>query len=206
MTDCFALLAEPRRPWIDAQALREKFITLSATAHPDRSHSAPAVEQAASSLRYAELNAAFTCLREPKDRLAHLLELELGRRALHIQSVPGEAMELFVQVGQLCQEADQFIKARAAVTSPLMKVQWFERGLGLVDRVTVLQTALQAQQGKVDAELQAMNDAWAAAPRVGSGDRAASLPLARVEEIYRALSYTARWRTQLQERFVQLSL
>ena len=181
-------------------------MSLSAAAHPDRSHAAPPEEKESNSRRYAELNTAFTRLHEPKDRLAHLIELELGRRPADIQSVPEDAMEYFAQVGPLCREADQFLANRAAVTSPLLKVQWFERGLGLVDRVGELQRTLQVQQDKIDAELRAMNEAWAAAPPAGSNDRAARLPLARVEEIYRALSYITRWRTQLQERFVQLSL
>jgi DnaJ-domain-containing protein 1 len=206
MTDCFAALEEPRRPWLDAQALREKFLTLSAAAHPDRSHAAPQIEKELNSVRYAELNAAFTRLREPKDRLAHLIELELGRRPADIQAVPADAMELFVQVGQLCREADEFLANRAAVTSPLVRVQWFARGLVLADRVAELQRTLQSQQDKTEAELQAMNEAWAVAPPSGSIGRAARLPLARLEEIYRVLSYTTRWRAQLQERFVQLSL
>ena len=36
MTDCFALLGEPRCPWLDAEALKSRFLVLSAEAHPDR--------------------------------------------------------------------------------------------------------------------------------------------------------------------------
>jgi hypothetical protein len=38
MTDCFDLLGEPRRPWLDAEALKSRFLLLSAEAHPDRVH------------------------------------------------------------------------------------------------------------------------------------------------------------------------
>ena len=40
MTDAFALLSEPRRPWLDAEALKARFLPLSAAVHPDRVHSA----------------------------------------------------------------------------------------------------------------------------------------------------------------------
>jgi hypothetical protein len=53
------------------------------------------------------------------------------------------------------------------------------------------------------AELAAMNPAWESAQAAGV-DRA-GLPLERLEEIYRRLSYLARWSEQIQERTVQLS-
>lgn len=78
MTDAFALLSESRRPWLDADALKSRFLPLSAEVHPDRVHSASEAEKAAANTRYAELNAAYNTLREPRDRLLHLLELEAG--------------------------------------------------------------------------------------------------------------------------------
>jgi hypothetical protein len=206
MIDCFALLEEPRRPWLDAEALKEKFLSRSAPAHPDHVHSASPAEREAASDRFLALNAAHTCLRVPKDRLAHLLELELGRRPAEVQAVPEDATALFLQVGQICRETDQFIAGRAKVTSPLLKVQSFERGLALAGRVTELQRTLERRQAAHEADLKSLNAAWIGAPPVGSPARLARLPLERVEELYRAFSYLARWRAQLQERFVQLSM
>ena len=54
-------------------------------------------------------------------------------------------------------------------------------------------------------ELQAMNPVWNSAPSE-SDMRRAHLPLARIEQIYRVLSYVDRWTGQLQERIVQLAL
>ena len=206
MIDCFALLDEPRRPWLDAEALKEKFLSRSAAAHPDRFHSASPAEREKASGRYSALHTAHSRLREPKDRLAHLLELELGRRPADVQAVPGDAMELFFQVGQLCREGDQFIAGRAQITSPLLMVQSFERGLALADRVTELQRRLEQEQEALEVALKSLNDAWISAPPVGSPERVARLPLGRVEDLYRAFSYLGRWRAQLQERFVQLSM
>ena len=58
MTDYFALLNEPRRPWLDPEPLKDKFLALSATVHPDRVHNLGAAERAAAQERYTELNAA----------------------------------------------------------------------------------------------------------------------------------------------------
>lgn len=206
MTDCFALLDEPRRPWLDTEALKEKFLSRSAGAHPDRFHSASPAEREEASARYSEINAAHQRLREPRDRLAHLLELELGRRPEDVQAVPEEAMELFFQLGQICREVDQFGAGRALVTSPMLKAQFFERGLALADRVTELQRTLERKQEALETDLKSLNDPWIAAPPAGSPGRATRLPLERLEELYRAFSYVGRWRAQLRERFVQLSL
>src|SRR6186713_3268751 len=108
MTDSFALLSELRRPWIDAEALKQKFLPLSSAVHPDRTHNAPEAEQQEANQRYAELNAAYNKLREPRDRLLHLLELEQGTKPSDIQRIPPGTMDLFVEVGQLCRDVDAF--------------------------------------------------------------------------------------------------
>lgn len=206
MIDCFALLDEPRRPWLDVDALKEKFLARAATVHPDRFHDSSPPEKEEASRRYAELNAAHLRLRDMKDRLAHLLELELGRRPLDVQQVPAVAMNLFFQVGQLCREVDQFLAARAQVTSPLLKVQSFERGLELADRISGLQQVVSKELEAIEAQLQALNAAWTPAPAVGSPQRVEQLPLDRVETLYREASFLTRWRGQLQERYVRLTV
>ena len=75
MTDYFALFQEPRRPWLEPEALKATFLALAAAAHPDKQPAADPAEKLKASRRYAELNAAYHCLTEPKLRLLHLLEL-----------------------------------------------------------------------------------------------------------------------------------
>ena len=116
MTDCFALLDEPRRPWLDADALKVKFHARSAEVHPDRVHNAPETERVSAQERYTTLNAAFNTLREPKDRLQHLLELESGAKPGNIQSTPAELTNLFFEVGRLCRDVDFFLLEKAAPT------------------------------------------------------------------------------------------
>ena len=206
MKDYFALLDEPRLPWLDADALKAKFHTLSSEAHPDRVHSALEAEKQAANERYAELNAAYNCLREPKDRLRHLLELELGGKPGGIERVPEDAMELFTRVGQLCREVDNFLAERSKVTAPLMKVQMFQRGMDWTDKLQALLQSLHVRRIKLEKVLLSMNAAWESAPKPGDTYRSASLPLGQLEQTYRALSYLSRWTGQLNERVVQLSL
>lgn len=206
MTDYFALLNEPRRPAPDVEALKERFLKLSSAAHPDRFHHAPEAERRAATERHAELNAAFQCLSDPKERLLHLYELEAGQRPKDVQRIPPGTMDLFVEVGQLCRDVDAFLAERAKATSPMVKVQLFERGLEWVDKLQQVQAHVNAKREELQRELQALNEAWAKAPPEGDPGRAAALPLERLEQLYRICSYIQRWSGQLQERLVQLSM
>jgi DnaJ-domain-containing protein 1 len=206
MTDHFARLQVPRRPWLEAEALKARFLQLAESSHPDRLHSASETEKARVNQRFIELSAAHNCLREPKDRLLHLIELERGARPSGIESVPADLMELFFQVGQVSREVDGFLLERATVSSPLLKVQQFERAMEWTDKLGQLQQQLNARRGELEDKLKAMNTAWDAAPAVGSSERLAGLPLDDLEKAYRTSSYYARWTGQLQERLVQLSI
>ncbi len=203
MTDCFALLNEPPRPWLDPDALKRKFLAVSAEVHPDRVHTAGDAEKQAAQRRYTELNGAYNCLREPKERLRHLLELECGAKPAELQQIPPDLMDLFLQVSGLCRDADEFLEEKQKVSSPLLKVKMFERGQAVTEKLAALR---QTVQGKVDAllaELKQIDARWEADHRRESPQRAATL--ARLEELYRLFSYYARWTGQLHERIALIS-
>lgn len=206
MTDAFALLSEPRRPWLDADVLKARFLPLSAEVHPDRVHSASEAEKAVANARYAELNAAYNTLREPRDRLLHLLELEAGGKPKDVQRIPPGTMDLFVEVGQTCRDTDEFLKQKSTSESPMVKLRLMQEGLDWLDRLQALQGRVNTKRDELITELRQMNAVWEAAPSVGAPERVAALPLERLEQVYRAMSYVARWTEQIQERIVQLAL
>ncbi|MBI2926568.1 MAG: hypothetical protein HYY24_12810 [Verrucomicrobia bacterium] len=206
MVDYFALFAEPRRPWLDTDALKARFLALSAEVHPDRVHTASAAERDAAQQRYVELNAAYHCLREPKERLRHLLELECGAKPEVVQNIPSDLMDQFLEVSTLCRAVDAFLQERSQTNAPLLKVQMFERGLEWRDKLQALQQELNAQRDTLLGELPALNAAWESAPAPGASHRPDSLPLARLEQIYRLLSFLGRWTSQLLERVVELAM
>jgi hypothetical protein len=114
--------------------------------------------------------------------------------------------ELFMEVGHLCHEVDGFLREKAGVTSPLLRVQVFERGLEWSDKLKSLQERIAAQRQSLVRELISLNEAWTSPPKIdGCGGREA-LPLERLESIYRVFSYTNRWSAQIQERRFQLSV
>jgi DnaJ-domain-containing protein 1 len=199
MSDYFLLLGEPRRPWLDSELLKQKFLTLSADAHPDRVHSAAPSEKDAAQQRYTALNAAYNCLKDPKDRLRHLLELESGAKPKDIQTIPSDLMDFFMEVSQLCRQTDSFLVEKNASASPLIQVQMFERSQDWTEKLMALQKALNSRREQLVSELKILDAGWKVAERQDDA------VLQRLEAIYRLFSYYARWGGQLQERIVQLA-
>ncbi|HEX9045436.1 MAG TPA: hypothetical protein VF988_00300 [Verrucomicrobiae bacterium] len=201
MPDYFKLLQESRRPWLEAAALKQKFLTLSASAHPDKLHAGGDAEKTAATKSFAELNAAYTCLAEPKSRLLHLLELELGAKPKDIQEIPTALADLFAEVATTCRNADVFLSEKARISSPLVQVQFFERSQEWVEKLNALVQRLNALREQLINRLQALDEKWIAADATA---RPGLLPA--LEELYRFFGYFNRWNSQIQERIVQLSL
>jgi DnaJ-domain-containing protein 1 len=200
MTDYFALLNEPRRPWLEADLLKQKFLAQSANLHPDKIHSANDGEKNLAAKKFAELNAAYNCLVEPKSRLLHLLEIELGAKPKDIQTIPTALADLFAEVASVCKSADQFLVEKNKTTSPLMQVQLFERGQDWIEKLNLLQRKLNELRDQVLSQLKSLDAKWIADEE---NHRRELLP--NLEELYRLFSYFNRWQNQIQERVVQLS-
>jgi curved DNA-binding protein CbpA len=200
MTDHFALLNEPRRPWLDADLLKQKFLPLSANAHPDRIHSASEADRADATKKFTELNAAYNCLAEPKLRLLHLLELELGAKPKDIQTIPTALADLFAEVATTCRNTDTFLHEKRKATSPLVQVQLFERGQDWVEKLNGLQRKLNELREKFSGELKSLDTQWISADAISQREI-----LPKLEELYRLFGYFNRWNNQIQERVVQLS-
>src|SRR5205814_1194373 len=120
--------------------------------------SATEAEKQAASHRYTELNAAYNCLREAKVRLTHLLELELGARPPEVRPIPPATMDLFNQVNQLCREADVFLGGKTTATSPLLKVQMFEKGLALTEKLNARLQQLSARRAALTEQIRLLKD------------------------------------------------
>ena len=196
MKDNFLLLTEPRRPWLDAESLKTKFFALSSEVHPDRVHNASESDKLAANQRYSELNAAYQCLREPRSRIRHLLELELGAKPSDLTNVPDDLMDLFFAVGKAFREVDAFLAEKAKATSPLIQVQLFERGMNHVEQLNELSRKISPRRETLLEELKSLDVVWQ------SGDSAQT---DRLLNIWRLLSFYERWLAQIQERIAQLS-
>jgi curved DNA-binding protein CbpA len=202
MTDYFALLDEPRRPWLDAEELKVRFLTLSAQAHPDKLPAGSATARDSANRRFAELNSAFNCLREPKDRLRHLLELELGEKPKEVHEIPQDLADLFMEITRLRREVSVFLAETKRAQSPLLRVQVFEQTQEWIDRLRVAQARLGEWQAKLLLELRNSDQEW---QRTADDPVQHGVLLQAVHRIHQRLSFYTRWSTDLQEVIIRLS-
>ncbi len=194
----------PRRPWLEAEALKAQFLRLSAGIHPDHIHDSSVEAKREAQERFMDLNTAYNCLREPRERLGHLLELETGRQLDPLAEIPPGLSDLFFELGGVCRQVDEFNARRRAASSPLLQVRCLSEGQSWLERSSALQAKVRDCQGQVTRQLQATDAQWQEHQNAGE-PQPASL-ISHLAEIHRLLGYLNRWSAQVQERMVQLSL
>ena len=194
MVNHFARFGLEPRPWVDEHLLKERFLELSAHAHPDKM---PAAEKGDAEREFKEINEAFNVLRDTRRRLLHLLEMSGASRQEHMQNVPPDALEFFSEIARMTREADAVLKEKAAATSPMLKVQLTEKGLDQIDKLQELQARLRERIRKIEERLQGMTAAWAKNPTDSA--------MRTLSESAAALGFLERWRAQTQERIGALT-
>jgi len=189
MTDYFALLGQPRAPWLDPTALKEAYHRQTLQSHPDTA--APDREN-----DFAALNEAHQVLRDPKRRLHHLLSLENGAPPPANQAIPQELQELFLLIGASTQRAnalkEKIRTASNALSRSLFKAQIVE----LEKEVSDLRQKVRNLNDAVNVQLREINSAWQSDP---AGQ---VVPLSN---LYFAFAYLGRWSAQLDELAFQLA-
>ena len=190
MTDYFALLDEPRRPWLDEERVKETFHRLSRERHPD---------QADASGDFAELNAAQATLRDPKARLRHLLALEYPHVAVSGPAdVPAPLAELLFPIHELLRKIDTFLARRVAASGALARALLAGDQYALREEAEARLTDLEGLHATLLSELQNFDaQSWDSRP----ADAAATLL-----GFYHGFSYLSRWIEQFRERLFQLSV
>ncbi|MBI5755595.1 MAG: Fe-S protein assembly co-chaperone HscB [Nitrospirae bacterium] len=121
--DYFAMLEVEKRPVVDTARLKDNFLKMSETVHPDRYYnSSPEVQELAlkcSSL----LNKAYSTLKDPKERIKYLISLETDKEAPVSSRASTETMEFFIEASDVCSEVDAFIKKKGGDESLLRDYQ-----------------------------------------------------------------------------------
>lgn len=199
MTDYFALFGEPRRPWLEPEALKEKFHALSAKHHPDVRARAGA---GATAVDFATLNAAYHTLRDPKARLRHLLELQSpetligGSSSSSDHQIPPDLAEMFMQMSKLRAALGAFLARQAQAASPLALALLAADKLALREQLERGLAQLNDHQRALLDRLRALDPGWQ--------ENALSI-VGELAAMYRRLAYLSKWTSQIHEGIAKLN-
>lgn len=206
--DYFELFGVPRRPWLDAEALKSKFLVISGQVHPDRVHDAGADDLRTANREFSEWNAAYHCLKDPKGRLGHFLELEMGGKVLQVHEVPADTADLFIRISGLFRAVDLFLREKGQASSALLKAEMFGKAMEWHEQLAVEQEGLVRERDVIYERIRELDQRWSGGDSadcekgpVRDGEEASVLT--ELEELYRKLSYLNRWTVQIQERMVR---
>ena len=189
MTDYFALLDQPRAPWLDLAALREVYHRKTLESHPDAA--APGDQD-----DFVQINEAYQVLHDPKRRLHHLLSLENVVPASGSQSVPPELGELFLLIGELNHGASQLLERKRTASNALSRSLLEPQLADVRKQVGDLHHRVRQLLENATDELREINSAW-------EKNQADQFPA--LSKLYSTFSYLGRWTAQLDELAFQLS-
>jgi curved DNA-binding protein CbpA len=189
MTDYFALLEQPRGPWLDPAALKDAYYRKTLQTHPDTA--TPDRDS-----NFAELNEAYQVLQDPKRRLHHLLSLEDRVPSSANQAVPEELQELFLLIGGSSQRANALLEKHGTTTNALSRSLLKPQMVEIQKEVSDLREKVRALDDSANVQLRQINSDW-------QHDRDAQL--GALSNLYFKFAYLGRWSAQLDELAFQLS-
>jgi DnaJ-domain-containing protein 1 len=193
MTDYFALLDQPRRPWLDSEALKQAFHQKTLHQHPDAQTSATGDVNAEAA--FAQLNEAYQTLQDAKLRIQHLLALEGRAATSRFAAVPDEIANLFPEIARATQDsvriAERTTNASSALTRSLLTSELVQ-GREHIDALLAQLTQLHKS---ADADLQQVGATFA------EGDESA---FEQLQRLYVRYSFLGRWIAQLEEHRTRL--
>ena len=194
MIDYFALLDQPRAPWLDPAKLKDTYHQKTLQAHPDAQMNRPGAE--ASDATFTSLNEAYQVLQDPKRRLHHLLSLQGAAPSSTDQTVPNQLHDLFSAVGALTQRANLLLEKIRATSNALSRSLLKPQILEVQNEAGKVRERIQELSNASLAELSRINTAWATSPEE---------QIEALSNLYFAFAYLTRWSRQLDEMTFQLS-
>jgi curved DNA-binding protein CbpA len=190
MTDYFAVLEQPRAPWLDPSALKEAYHRKTLQTHPDTA----APERGND---FAELNEAYHLLQDPKRRLHHLLVLENCAPSSANQTIPGELQDLFLLIGASSQRANLLLEKIRTTSNALSRSLLKPQIIELQNEVGALREQIRNLEAAANERLRTIDSAL-------ENNRAGQV--AELSNLYFRFAYLGRWSAQLDELAFRLSL
>ena len=188
MTDPFAVFGLPRRPWLEQDVLKEQFHRLTAEHHPDI--------KGGDEANFAEVNAAYTTLRDPARRLSCFLALE-GFEIRREVCAPDDLGQLFMDTGLVRQKIEAFLKKEENTRSPIGKAMLAAEKYEVMDEVEAQISVLSRSRDSLIEEICKIDGSW-------PGD--AQSNARRLAKIADSLTFVGKWINELREGYARLAI
>ncbi|MEY2492053.1 MAG: DnaJ domain [Verrucomicrobiota bacterium] len=186
MTDCFALLGQPRLPHLDQDAIQQAFRERARLLHPD-------ANSTAASEAFTELNNALGVLRDPRLRLQHLLALENSEPPT--EALGSEVADLFSRAAEIAQRAKQDTRSargsESAITQSMRQVKRRE----ISEQLGSFLQELESNELTAQCDLARLNQKW-------NNNRDAAI--AEAKRLQQRFTFIQRWLETLRELQFQL--
>ncbi|MFN2475867.1 MAG: J domain-containing protein [Chthoniobacterales bacterium] len=195
MTDYFALLDQPRRPWLQPERLKQAFHAKALHAHPD-AHAQHGDAESSDGL-FAQLNEAHRVLQDPKLRLHHLLTLTGHPPDRAASAAPSNIDELFPLVAAATHQASAVVQKSAVATNALSRSLLKAELQKATQQVNGAHDRVSELQERALSELQQLDRVWSDADEG---------QVAQLSQLHLQLSYLTRWVAELHEKRVQLAI
>jgi curved DNA-binding protein CbpA len=193
VTDYFAVLGQPRRPWLDLDQLKQKYQQLTFELHPDRPNAD------ADQADFAAVTEAYRVLSNPRLRVHHLLSLNAKNAdtgSTKTSRISNELAELFMAAAELVREIDAYCQKREQMASALAKSLLQADTVQLKSRAEEMLERLQSRYAAALEDLRRLDETWA---------KNSSTVTNQLLAVADRLGYLDRWTSQLRERQFQLS-
>jgi molecular chaperone HscB len=178
--DYFSFFGLPRKLTLDANALEQRFHSLSWKLHPDRFAQAAENEKQFSLDLTSRLNDAYRTLRDPVARAEYLLSLHgMRKEGQKKQQAPPELLE---EVFELNESLDELREARASGGSAAQMA-------GLRAKLESAQHKFESSLADVDLELARVSADWDAALDSAADEAAKKVLMERMNEVLNRRSY-----------------
>jgi hypothetical protein len=183
MTDLFAVLRVPARPWLDPEPLTDAYVRLSEALH----------QQPASHGRLVLLNRAFQVLNDPATRVEHLLAVTGG--GSNTGEITPRVGDLFGQVASCLQEADRLLGEASVQAPALLRALHIQRVGALQADLDDLANKLYSQRAERLEELRRLDEVWERDP--AKARRA-------LAQLALELTFLQKWQGQIRERRLRM--
>jgi len=192
MENYFAMLGLSARPWLEPDEIKQAFLRAAARCHPDAT-------RGGEDGQFAQVNLAYTTLREPAARLRYLLDQaapgQCASATAFSEKVSGHWGDLFMAMAAQQKQLASLLKKKELARSGLALA--LLSGEAARVRIACTELAVRLEQMWADCldRLRELDRVWPGADAV-----------AGLEVLQKEFNYLARWREQLREALVLLAV